>query len=114
VLDWLIDAGTRISALEGGLSVRPLGSWITREHNLQYVSPYFWQPTTGSDATYWYEATGVDSGQVIENTVYRVRIPNPQLGVFPHISVKLNWKKMTDSVALLVAAKSRYMKHSRI
>lgn len=107
VLDWLVDTGTRISAMEGNLLVRPLGSWITHEHQLQWSHPYRWYPSSGSDADYNYVAYGQDAGVSTEVCQYRVRIPNPRLSPFPAVKVNLNWKRLLDSVSLLAVLTKR-------
>ncbi len=112
VVDWFADVGTRLSAWEGGLSVRPLGSWISIEHNMHYVHSYTneWLQTDNIGADRRYVGEGNDDGITEELCVMRERIANPKLGVLPQVNVKLNWKRLADSAALATVLSSKLKK----
>jgi hypothetical protein len=111
VLDWLVDAGTRLSAMEGQFFVQPLGSWITHEHHLYYsYSMQMNGDGGGVTATSRYIPSGMDAQTTVENCVYRVRIPNPRLLPMPQVKVNLNWKRLADSAALLTVLTTRFRK----
>lgn len=113
VVDWFVDIGTRISAFEGNLIVRPLGSWLTYDHVLWFSQGYDYRydrNRTESSGAY-YTCSGQNIGTVSETCTYRKRIPNPRLSVLPSVQVNLNGKKITDAVALL-AVNSRRIRRS--
>lgn len=111
VLDWLVDAGTRISAMEGQFFVKPLGSWITHEHHLLYsYSMQMNGDGGGTSGSFRYVPSGQDAASVVENCVYRVRIPNPRLLPMPQVRVNLNWKRLADSASLLTVLTTRFRK----
>lgn len=113
VLDWFVDVGTRLAAWEGGLHVRPLGSWVSHEHTIEYRNSYTndWRDWTDGPTRYWGE--GNDAGTVSELCTIRERKANPSLTWLPQVSVKLNWKKLADSVALFSGASTRLVRHIR-
>lgn len=110
VLDWLVDAGTRIAAFEGNFIIRPLGSWVSHDHALLYKRTFKWNkiPYYLNGANHHWFATGADEASITETCRYRVRIPNPRLSPFPQVSVKLDWKRVADSAALLAVLSKRY------
>ena len=108
VLDWIVDIGTRLAAIEGALSVRPIGSWVTHEHNLLFQYTYQWHTTSGVQGPYTWQGSGADVGSVTENCTYIKRVPNPKLYAMPQVNVKLNWKRLTDSAALLSVLTTRF------
>lgn len=110
VLDWMVDAGQRISAIEGNLLVKPLGTWITHDHNLQYQCNTYWDNKQVTNLSgYDYDTGGVDSSTVIESCRYIERIANPsRLSAPLQVNVRLNWERVADSVALLGVSSSRF------
>lgn len=107
VLDWLCDVGTRLAAHEGSFLMRPLGTWVTHEHYLSFSHSYEWRPNSHTTGGVTYSASGSDRGTVVDSTLYRVRVANPPLSFVPQLDVNLNWKRITDSVALLKVGSSR-------
>lgn len=103
VLDWFIDAGTRLQALESGF-VRPvLGTWVTHRSTLtgyhhRYTTPRGYV-IVGNDR---YSAPSMDSyAMVTDVTTIVERIANPSLSALPEVKINLNYKKVIDSVALI-------------
>lgn len=110
VLDWFVDAGTRISAWEGTLHLKPLGTWSSFDHQMIYTST---TALTGMDTingSIRYTGTGVSDASTFERFRWRSRTANPSLGLIPQLSVKLNWKRVLDSVALIAGASRRIAK----
>jgi hypothetical protein len=109
VLDWLCDMGQRISAVEGNLLVKPLGTWITHDHNLLYTRSAYWDNKQVTNLSgYDYDTGGVDSYEVVESCRYIKRIANPsRLSAPLQVNVKLNWKRVADAISLVSVASSR-------
>lgn len=103
VLDWFLDAGTRLQALESGF-VRPvLGSWVTHRSVLTNYQHRYTTPRgfviAGNDR---YSAPSMDHYALVNDVTTIVeRIANPPLSALPEIQIKLNYKKVIDSVALI-------------
>lgn len=108
VLDWVLDVGTLISAFEGSLHVRPLGSWLTYEHTLKYSRSYDYRyDRNGTIGGYLYECQGVNDGTVSELCYYRKRIANPRLLPIPTVNIHLTGKRGADAVSLLAVNAKR-------
>lgn len=109
VLDWFVDFGTRLSAWEGELSVRPLGSWVTTVHQLSITKSYRrtfkGELVVGNQR---WDSSGIDSGSLTEISRWTVRKANPSLSIVPRVNVKLNFKRLADGVALFATARARH------
>lgn len=101
VLDWFVDAGDRIAALEGQW-IRPvLGSWVThRSTLLSFQHRYTVGHTTISGNERLSPVSMDHWAQCLDNTTVVERIANPTLSALPEFRVNLNWKKVIDAVAL--------------
>lgn len=105
VFDWFSDIGTRLSAYEGLMRIKPLGTWVSHDSLLSWNFQYWtdWRtPRVAGD--YRYEGNGTDDGNVIEQVRYRERKANPKLSAIPQFEVNLNWQRMLDGAALFASA----------
>jgi len=103
VLDWFIDAGTRIQALESDW-IRPvLGSWCTHRSTLTSIRHFYTEPKAptiiGNERLSWVD--GHNEGLLTEETHIVERIANPSLSLLPNIQLRLNFKRVADGVALV-------------
>lgn len=103
VLDWFLDAGTRLQALDSGF-VRPvLGSWVTHRSTLTTTKNYY---AVGRgyvvDGNSRYSAPALDNWALVNDvTTLTERIANPPLSPIPAVKINLNFKKIVDGVALI-------------
>lgn len=108
LVDWFIDVGKRISALEGIILRPSLGSWITHKSELLEIHDYAFVPETkyvGSNRYFMPHCD--DRSSLLDRTVYVERIANPKLSVLPELNVKLNTSRIVDSVSLMAQQASR-------
>lgn len=105
VLDWFVDVGERLAALEGKFLRPVLGSWITHRHTLYEYKSYDAEGRSYNDGLYHYNSLGmVDSSSKTDTCSVVVRSANPSLSALPQLKVNLNWSKLADSVALIALA----------
>lgn len=108
MLDWFVDVGTRIQALETSLSRQVLGTWTSVEWNILHscLSTTVAKTTVGT--LYDYVGSGSASGSATEIVTLRERIANPSVPAMPELNVKFNWKRLADAVSILRVIRSRY------
>lgn len=103
VIDWFVDVGERLAALEGKVLRPVLGSWIVHRHNLMHLRTWEAKGRRYNSGGIIYDSLGMSDYLTLTDECKIVtRSANPQLSVLPQIKVNLNWKRMTDSVALLL------------
>jgi hypothetical protein len=103
VLDWFVEVGTWIQAIEGNLRCQPLGSWLTYDSTLLFFDSYDYRyDRNGLIADgYKHYSSGSNTGSVTELCRYKSRVANPRLPPLPQINVKLNGRRIADAVALI-------------
>lgn len=109
VIDWFLDIGTRLAALEGQILRPVLGSWIVHRHRLVRTEEYY---ETGK--TYYYGPTNrarmigmLDQAYITDTALVVERKANPTLSVIPSIKVNLNTNRIADGLSLLTQVAQR-------
>lgn len=100
VLDWFLDTSTRIQALEGSVLRPTLGTWIVHRHTLSKYDNYLQTGKVKTGSNPLCTGFGSRGGTTTEDTRYTQRIANPTVSYLPELRVNLNWKRVTDGVAL--------------
>ena len=108
VLDWFVDVGERLAALEGKFLRPVLGSWITHRHTLYEYSTFDGEGRSYNDGLFHYNSLGlIDSSSKTDTCQVVVRSANPSLSALPQLKVNLNWRRLADSVALIALASKK-------
>lgn len=101
ILDWFVDASTRISAHEGRMDQRVLCKWTTvRSDAIGYYAVHR-QGRNYSSGGYQYVGQYASTYGCIERIRTVKREPDLSLSALPQFKVKLNWEKFTDLASLL-------------
>jgi hypothetical protein len=108
VADWFLDAGDRLSALEGNW-VRPVvGSWVTHRSTLLLFKNYYEQGHIKISGNLRYNGTDMNDTSLLTDRCMLVqRIANPSVSPIPEFRVNLNFKRVIDGIALVKPIASR-------
>jgi len=101
ILDWFVDASTRISAHEGRMDQRVLCKWSTIRSNCIGFYSVNRQGRNYFSGGYQYVGQYASSYNAQEMIRHVRRVPDPSLSALPQINIKLNWEKFTDLASLL-------------
>lgn len=108
VLDWFVDIGERIAALEGKFLQPVLGSWTTHRHSLYEYRSARYDGRRYTEGSFIYDSLGMNNyGNRSETCEIVTRSANPTLSALPQFKVNLNWKRLADSIALLSLASKK-------
>lgn len=108
MLDWFLDVGTRVAALETSLSRKVLGTWTTIEWDIVHSCISSTVGKTTTSTSYDYVGTGSAGGSATEIVALRERIANPSVSAMPEWNVKFNWKRLADAVSILRVLRSKH------
>lgn len=107
VLDWFVDAGDRLTALEGQYLRPILGSWVVHRHSLRQSRSAVIVGKTTVIGSKRYTGVYNDTAYLDDVGLIVERKANPSVSILPQIKVNLNWKRMVDGLALLRQAAKR-------
>jgi hypothetical protein len=107
MLDWFLDVGTRLQALETSLGRNVLGTWTTTEWNLHYAETFNIDPKSmivdGESRT----GIGGVSSVATERLLTINRVANPTVSALPQLNIKFNWKRLADALSILRVLRGR-------
>lgn len=113
VLDWVLNVGDKLSAMEGNFLVQPLGSWVSCEHTIFFSTSYDYRYNRSGYAGpggRWY-TSGFHSGTCSEELVHIQRIANPRLSPLPQVHITMNPSRWADAISLLATNTRRIKRH---
>jgi hypothetical protein len=104
VVDWFLNTGAYVAALQGNTTVKPLTSWVTtRDLNTRTVEMTRWDRPKLTDPAYGYwtnDYLNWSGGKMTQTTQSVHREPNPVMPSLPSLNVRLNTAKLIDILAL--------------
>jgi hypothetical protein len=103
VIDWFLNIGDLIAALEPSSNLSPLSSWIVEEHKFTTVKTH--SEFDRVDRVVNTSTSDYDYGGSSHTHIITRRIPNPVMHVYPSVNINLDWLKIVD---LSILARSIY------
>lgn len=113
VVDWFIDVGDRIAAVEGKILTNQLGSWRVCRHRLTRARQH--EGTLNPDVPVGKKVEGhlKETCLLVESTDHIIREANPAFKLLPSVNVNINRTKLVDSAALLTQQAKRLLRSLR-